>query len=162
MPVWPCQINAQCSAEQLRRLGPLLPAWWVPLSSVEAMKRSEGSVLLDTGAPGMMIDDAIATALKYPAQGEEEIHGAHGYGIVRKYIGKLALPIIDSSGETLALGIPAECTGIPHLSERYARDGISVVGVLGRNFLQFCRLEIDGLSGRVFLRIDESVLLPRE
>jgi len=51
---------------------------------------------------------------------------------------------------------------MPSLSDRYARDGISVVGILGWNFLQFCTITIDGLTGRVVLRIDESALSPRE
>lgn len=31
-------------------------------------------------------------------------------------------------------------------------------GILGRNFLQFCTLEIDGLAGRVVIRIGRGEL----
>jgi hypothetical protein len=109
----------------------------------------------------MLIDEALAIEMKLTVCGEEEVHGAHGYGKLRKYEAKLALPVVDSTGTALGLGIPTECLGVPHLSERYAREGISVVGILGRNFLQFCTLEINGLSGQVVIRIDQSALFPR-
>lgn len=162
MPLWPCHINVHVSANELRKHGPLLPAFWVPIDAAESVNIPQGSVLLDTGASGTMIDEATATLLRYPIQGKEEIHGAHGYGTLNKYLGKLALPVVGQSGESLAIGIPTECTGMPQLKERYAGFGVVVVGVLGRNFLQCCHLEIDGLSGRTLLRIDESILLPRD
>jgi hypothetical protein len=125
------------------------------------VQRVEGNVLLDTGASGMMIDEALAIKLGLPVQGEEEVHGAHGYGALRKYIAKLVLPVVDSSGSAFAFGIPAECSGMPNLAERYATKGMTVVGILGRNFLQFCALSIDGSSGQIAVQIDQAVLSPR-
>lgn len=158
---WPCRITTSTSPEQLRKHGPLLNAWWLPLTDQSGGRRTNDYVLLDTGASGAMIDDGIATALKLPVEGEADVHGAHGYGKLRKYTAKLILPALDSSGQHFALGVPIQCTGVPGLRERYQRDDLSVVGMLGRNFLQFCIAEFDGPSGRVAVHITENCLRPR-
>jgi Aspartyl protease len=162
MPIWPCRIIAQTTADQLRKYGALLPAWWIPPGSHSTVTRSPGGVLLDTGASGTTIDEAVATELKLPVEGEHEIHGAHGFGVARHYNAKLVLPVVDSSGDELAFGFTVKCVGVPQLRERYARDGVTIVGMLGRAFLQFCAIEIDGITGRVAVRIDSSVMSPRE
>ena len=108
-----------------------------------------------------MIDETLAQNLGLAVQGGKEIHGAHGYGVLRKYMAKLVLLVVDSSGHAFAFGVPADCTGMPDLTARYAKKGASIVGILGRIFQQFCVLSIEGASGRVTLEIDQAVLLPR-
>src|SRR5437899_2671581 len=160
MPIWPCNITVQCPRDQLWRHGPLIPGWWVSPTATGIVQPSEGSVLVDTGASEILIDEAIAEALKLPVHDEKEFHGVHGSGNLRNYLAKLVLPVTSASGEQFALGVPVVCGAMPEFTKHYARDGFSVVGILGRTFLQFCNLEIDGLAGRVSLRIDESSLLP--
>lgn len=146
------------TVDDLRTYGPLIPAWWMPPDHGASTQRAEGSVLLDTGASGMMIDESLAQQLKLPICGEQEMDGVHGRGKLRKYVAKLILPVVDGSGAAFAFGVPAECTGAPHMAERHRERGKTVVGVLGRNFLQFCALSIDGLSGEISIDIDQSCL----
>ena len=162
MEIWPCQITVQAPPDHLRKHGPLVPGWWASPNTGGSVHASDGNLLLDTGASGMMIDEGIAAGLNLPMLDEKKSHGIHGHGTSRRYIATLFLPVLDGSGGNLALGIPVECSAVPQLSERYSRDGLSVVGILGRNFLQFCMLEINGLSGRIVVQIDGSILRSRE
>ena len=47
-----------------------------------------------------------------------------------------------------------ECIGVPSLTEKNREHGVSVIGIIGRQFLQNVHLEIDGATGELKLLID--------
>lgn len=124
-------------------------------------QRIEGLLLVDTGASGVMIDESVAKKLGVPRQGPREIHGAHGRAPAEKYLAKLLLHATDDAGQALLFAIPIECHGIPQLADEHSAFGTNIVGIVGRTFLQFCQLEIDGTAGRVLLKVDDSVRFRR-
>ncbi|WP_225210107.1 aspartyl protease family protein [Xanthomonas bonasiae] len=162
MITWPCSINVDMTPPLLRQFGPLIPAWWDHAQQSIAGDHADHRVLLDTGASGIFIDQGIADTLRLPSHGQDQVHGAHGYGELKKYKAKLILPVADKQGYCFALGMPVECAGIPHLSEKYSSMGAKVVGIIGRNFLQFCTVVIDGPQGKIHVEIDQSVQFPRD
>lgn len=133
----------------------MLSAGWGELTRTSKM-------LVDTGASGVAIDASHAERLGLQPTGKQRIHGVHGWGELNKYVASLVLPVVDMTGFKFALRFPVDCTAIPDLSQHYADGSFEVCGVLGRNFLQFCQLQIDGGSGGIELSIDRSILLPRE
>ena len=160
MPVWPCEIQFRTTQDDLRKDGPLMPASWKSNSPNDS-QRIDGALLLDTGASGFMIDDSVAKLLKLEVLSEYEIHGAHGFGKSRRYIANLLIPVKDARGQEILLQIPAECSEIPDLCKNYEMKGRKVIGVLGRNFLQFANIAIDGPSGSVRVSISKEILEPR-
>jgi len=113
--------------------------------------------LIDTGAFGAMIDLDVAQGLRLPIRGTKEIHGIHGYGSVSCYQAKLVLPAKDPIGEDCEFITTIECIGVPSLTEKNREHGVSVIGIIGRQFLQSVHLEIDGATGELKLLITDSV-----
>lgn len=160
--IWPCQISLQMSAKDLLDFGPLVPAFLVRTSSNIEVKALQGNLILDTGADGMVIDEEVAEDLGLQVLSNSAgVHGIHGWQSSKKYLAKVGLPVVDSSGFKFDLGMPLECTGMPDLRKRLKEKGANVFGMIGRNFLQFCALSIDGMTGKVSIRIDEEILKPR-
>jgi len=64
------------------------------------------------------------------------------------------------------MAIPIRVHGIAGLQESFESQGIKptngmpVIGILGRTFLQFAKSTYDGLAGNVMIEIDESVQYP--
>lgn len=108
-----------------------------------------------------MIDEEVAFEIGLVSDRTWQVHGAHGSNTSSRYVAKLILPVTDVMGRSVALGMPMECTGIPKLREQHREFGVEVVGILGRNFLQFCQLLIDGEKGEVGVTISEAVTRPR-
>lgn len=94
-----------------------------------------------------MIDLEVADRLSLPMLGLKELHGIHGYGTVRCYQAKLVLPAKDSIGEDCKFMKIIECVGVPSLTEKNKEHDANLIGILGRKFLQFVHLEIDGVTG---------------
>ncbi|SDR10578.1 hypothetical protein SAMN05216569_3119 [Pseudoxanthomonas sp. CF125] len=109
----------------------------------------------------MCIDQAVAESLSLVSHSKMEVHGVNGMTMASKYIANLTLPVVDGAGRSFAFRFPVDCTGVPDLAKRYARDSINLVGILGRNFLQFCSVTIDGTTGRTSVQIDEAIMRPR-
>jgi hypothetical protein len=104
-----------------------------------------------------MIDVEVADRLGLPVLGTKEIHGIHGYGSVSCYQAKLVLPAKDPIGEDCTFTTIIECIGVPSLTEKNREHGVSVIGIIGRQFLQNVHLEIDGATGTLKLLITDSV-----
>jgi hypothetical protein len=157
---WPCRILVNTTRETLLRYGPMVPASMQSLRVGDPGPRIDGFIILDTGAGGMMIDESVAQELQLPVEREWEVHGAHGWGKSKKYFVRLMLPVQPAAGPPEHLGMPIECTGMPDLRARCMKDGIPVLGMLGRNFFQFCHLTIDGPACKIEVVIDESIQRP--
>jgi predicted aspartyl protease len=148
-------ISVDAAPERLLLAGPLIPGSW----SHPQIQRSDGAVsgeiLVDTGAFGAMIDVEVADRLSLPMLGVKEIHGIHGYGTVRCYQAKLVLPAKDPIGEDCTVIKTIECVGVPSLTEKNKEHDANLIGILGRKFLQFVHLEIDGATGKLKLLLSD-------
>jgi hypothetical protein len=137
-------ISIDLAPERLLYAGPLIPGAWTHPRDEE-----------DTGAFGAMIDLEMADHLRLPVRGTKEIHGIHGYGSVSCYQAKLFLPAKDVYGRDCKFTKNIECIGVPSLTEKNREHGVDVIGIVGRQFLQNVRLEIDGATGQLKLLVND-------
>ncbi|WP_162782117.1 hypothetical protein [Arenimonas caeni] len=154
--VWPCVVSSQQDPELLLRFGPLIDGAFCRIAA-DASERVACQLLIDTGADGFVIDQDLAVALSLPLHREQVAFGLHGQSLVKKYMVEILMPAMTAGGKGIAFRMPAECTGAPGLASFYQAHGLHVKGIIGRNFLQFCSLTIDGVSGRTHLSIGEGV-----
>jgi len=153
------RISLDPGAERLFSAGPLIPGSWSHPRNEENGRAIEGHLLVDTGAYGAMIDLDVANALALPSRGVQEIHGIHGYGTLGRYQAKLTLPARDIEGHERDFMTIMDCVAVPALVEKNREHGIKLIGILGRVFLKFARIEIDFTSGKLNLLIKNA---PRE
>ena len=147
-------ISINLAPERLLYAGPLIPGAWRHPRDEEEAGSVGGEILVDTGAFGAMIDVDVADRLRLPIFGTKEIHGIHGYGSVFCYQARLVLPAKDSTGENSEFTKIIECIGVPSLTEKNREHGVSVIGIIGRQFLQNVHLEIDGATGKLKLVVN--------
>ena len=148
-------ISVDAAPERLLLAGPLIPGSWSHPQVQESAGAVSGEILVDTGAFGAMIDVEVADRLSLPMLGVKEIHGIHGYGTVRCYQAKLVLPAKDPIGEDCKFIKIIECVGVPSLTEKNKEHHANLIGILGRQFLQFVHLEIDGATGKLKLLLSD-------
>lgn len=134
--------NGETAADLLVRLGPTVlvdiglrsraPAGETPDLPAKRIK-----ALVDTGAGGDCIDDALAQRLRLPIRDEGEISGVGGRHHAFIYTARLYIP-------TLGQLLFQPFTGVKlQEGEQWHRV------ILGRSFLRNYRLVYDGLSGEV-------------
>ena len=63
------------------------------------------------------------------------------------------VPAKDVDGGDCLFQQVIECLAVPGLTEKSRDNGAEVIGILGRGFLRWARLEIDGGTGRIALII---------
>lgn len=148
-------ISVDAAPERLLLAGPLIPGSWSHPQIQGSAGAVSGEILVDTGAFGAMIDLEVADRLSLPMLGVKEIHGIHGYGTVRCYQAKLVLPAKDPIGEDCKFIKIIECVGVPSLTEKNKEHHANLIGILGRKFLQFVHLEIDGATGKLKLLLSD-------
>ena len=148
-------ISVDAAPERLLLAGPLIPGSWSHPHIEGSAGAVSGEILVDTGAFGAMIDVEVADRLNLPMLGVKEIHGIHGYGTVRCYQAKLVLPATDPIGEDCKFIKTIECVGVPSLTEKNKEHDANLIGILGRQFLQFVHLEIDGATGKLKLLLSD-------
>ncbi len=151
---WRYRIISESTARRLEQVGPLIPGSWSRHDD-ELGREAKGEFLIDTGTYGAMIDLEVAEALQLSSQGTREVHGIHGYGTLRQFIGRVALPALNAGSSRTVFTEVIECVGVPSLREKNRQHGVEVIGILGRLFLRCAQLQIDGLTGRIELRIDD-------
>ncbi|MGH7871455.1 MAG: hypothetical protein ACREQO_04460, partial [Candidatus Binatia bacterium] len=66
------------------------------------------------------------------------------------------LPAIDAEGRRAVYTAVMECVGIPSLRDKNREHGADVIGILGRIFLHHAVIAIDGVTGKIELKIDEA------
>ena len=151
----PFEITADLPPVDLRRHGPLVPGAWKHNESIV-----QGRFLIDTGAGGILICESVAKTLGLSRSRESDAHGLTGKATLNQYMAQLHLPVKDDQSRDVMFMIPVDCHGIPDLSTNHQTYGVDVIGVLGRLFLQFVRLDINGITGQVRLHIDDAVTRP--
>jgi hypothetical protein len=153
MENWRYRIISESTALRLEQVGPLIPGAWSRHDD-KLGREVRGEFLIDTGAYGAMIDLEVTESLQLSLQGSREVHGIHGYGTLRQFLGRISLPALDEGGSRTFFTEALECVAVPALREKNREHGVEVIGILGRMFLRCARLRIDGLTGRIELRID--------
>ena len=146
------RIVAESNSHQLEQVGPLIGGFWSRHDD-ELGRLVRGEFLIDTGASGAMIDQEVAESLHLSMQGSREVHGIHGYGRLRQFLGRVSLPALDDIGQSTLFTATVECVAVPLLSAKNRQYGVEVIGILGRMFLRRSRLIFDAQSGRVELEI---------
>ena len=154
MPERPYCIEVVTTATRLRSVGPLIPGAWSRQSD-DLGREIRGEFLIDTGAYGAMIDVEIAEALQLTLQGTREVHGIHGYGRLQQYLGRVLLPAIDAEGRPTFYTSVMQCVGIPSLRDKNREHGADVIGILGRIFLHHAVITIDGVTGKIELKMND-------
>jgi hypothetical protein len=152
----PFQISAQFTSADLRRHGPVVPGAWHASGST-----TRGSFLVDTGAGGIGICERVAQELAIQPKEQRSAHGLSGSDTLNFYQVDLHLPARATSGEEIVFRTSVECHGIRDLSTNHQQYGLNVIGILGRVFLQFVHLQVNGASGQVHLLIDDAIIQPR-
>ena len=150
------RITVEQKPQSLKLVGPLIPGAWRRHDD-ELGRQMRGEFLIDTGAYGAMIDSDVALSLQLQVRGTREIHGIHGYGSLQQYLAMLVLAAKDAEGKDCLFEQVIECVGVPSLLEKNREHDAQVIGILGRGFLQFAHLEIDGGAGRIAMRLRASV-----
>jgi Aspartyl protease len=160
----------------LRNVGPMIPALWGKDTGTNTSEMIRGNVLLDTGARHIAIDDSVAQQLGLQAHPDKvDAHGLGGRVRLANYDAVLALPVepvrpdpAAPPGAVYMIRIPLEVHGIAGMRENYdsqgikPKNGLPIIGILGRTFLQFTKFTYDGLSGNLDIEIDESVRRPQK
>ena len=65
------------------------------------------------------------------------------------------LPAKDPKGEDCQFIELIECVGVPSLTEKNKEHDVNLIGIVGRKFLQFVHLEIDGANGKLKLLLGD-------
>jgi hypothetical protein len=173
--------HALDSQRLLREVGPMIPAsWGVPpeneptSKTIRPAEQVRGNMLLDTGARHIAIDESVAHQLRLQARPDkDDVHGLGGKQSLAKYNATLFLPVepvqpAAPAGSSIMIGIPIDAHGFVGLQKTYESqrikpaNGLPVIGILGRTFLQFVRFTYDGLSGNLIIEIDDSVRHPQK
>jgi len=157
----------------------MIPASWGVLEghgpNSKAKSRIDGNILLDTGAGMTSIDKAVADILELRPQSEKwQIHGLGGKQFASLYTATLFLQVETTkeiqttpAGSSVTVGFTLPVHGIADIQNNHEAyklrpaNGLPVIGILGRSFLQFTKLMYDGVSGNVVIEIDESIQHPR-
>jgi hypothetical protein len=140
----------------LLKHGPLVPGHWR-----NGENAIEGFFLIDTGAANIAICETVASQLGLAPIKSSVVHGVSGAAKVNEYKVAMHVPVLDDQQRNVMFGIPVVAQGVPGLTANHSQFGRHVIGLLGRVFLQFAAVTIEGESGRVRLTIGESITRPR-
>jgi len=148
--------------------GPLFVAqWWFP-ASVAQMRAAaghklpppkRGAVLLDTGADKTCISLKAAQDLGLKPTRMQPGFGAGGQHVNPVFLAAFELHITDDkTGLATAIGWEQEVAAIPnmdaHTRVHYGTEDLELVGLLGRDFLRYCRFVYDGPNGTIEFEVD--------
>lgn len=159
----------------LKHVGPMIKAEWRVTPETENNLKSkglpvpapiQGYLVVDTGFAGIAIDGDVTQELNLVPIGKAKVQGVEGDNFQNTFMALLLLMIGNVNGENLAIGVPVEAACLPKIRASYdtykltTSEGtpLRVIGVLGRDFLQFTKLTYDGLNGKWDMEIDTSAM----
>jgi hypothetical protein len=163
--------------QQLVRLGPVIKAEWRIDPETESQLKQAGAsipapihgyMLIDTGAGEIAIDGDVARELGLKPIRSQNVHGIGGQSAHEVFKALLLLYVGDVRGTNVAIGIARDFICFPDVRKAHDAYGLKtpegaalrIIGVLGRNFLQFTKLTYNGPQGSWRMEIDESVMRP--
>lgn len=167
-PPIPKRFTHTYGPDFLRSVGPLILATWSVPTMLANQLTAEGKVvsapvlgalLLDTGASGTCISSQAAQMLGLQPTRLQRGFGAGGEHENPVYLAKLEISITDhKTGVQTMFGWEQEVQGIPdlhrHTTVMVQGAPVQLVGLLGRDILQHCRVEYEGPSGTLTVSFD--------
>jgi hypothetical protein len=155
----------------LKSVGPMIKARWQLTPEAEASRLHvpppvKGFMVVDTGFVGIGIDSDVAQELDLQPFGTTKVQGIETDITRTTYSALLLMMLGNVDGEDLAIGGTIEAVCIPKFRSAYDSYGLvtpegaplSVIGVLGRTFLQFTKFGYDGLNGCWDMEIDVNAM----
>jgi hypothetical protein len=149
-------------------------AWSVPEALARALVAAGrpvpapvvGHMLVDTGASRTAIATHAAQSLGLRPIGVLKLRGAHGEQDSPVFYAHFSLAIADPGGTRLAIEMEQRVCGVPDLERAYdqvgaqAGDGspVRLIGLLGRDFLQYTKMTYDGPQARVTIEVDTKAI----
>lgn len=155
-----CRIFAEVSPDELLHRGPMIRGSWAFPGAGQQGTVVSGLFLVDTGSADIAVCESVATSLRLPKAGSMEAHGLSGRAQLNRYSAVLQVPATGPNGENVIFATPMECAGIPGLVENHKQYGLNVIGVIGRRFLYFVNLQVNGQTGALTLDISEHITRP--
>jgi hypothetical protein len=164
-------IADQGDPNLLAQSGILVAAEWaVPTSHEAALIRASlrvpeparGLMLVDTGATSTSIAIHAARTLGLRPINIVKTFGAHGEKDTPRFYAQCRLYVFDDGRPVVGPVGEFECNGIEGLEELCAdlsEQGtetldVPLVGLLGRDFLKFCKVVYEGPTGSVSIKVD--------
>ena len=159
----------------LRQTGPVIKAQWRVTAETEEKLKVEhlhipppvrGFMVIDTSFVGTGIDAEVAQELNLEFVRETKLQSVAGPLSQPTYLALLLIMLGNVDEENLAIGGKTEAISLPGLRVGYDTYGLTspegeqvrIIGVLGRDFLQFTRFTYDGLNGTWEMEIDPSAM----
>jgi hypothetical protein len=162
------KITAALSQDRLARFGPLIPGRVALPTAQNPSGAIEGYFLIDTGASNCSIDQSVADELGLQSARTITSHGLGGAVDHKTYDAMFFIPATPLRGQfppgsTMMLGFKQEVGSVS--LNRYHRELEEVpgrlLGIIGRNILQFTRTTYDGLTGTITIEADETLQQPK-
>lgn len=117
-----------------------------------------GPVLVDTGATQTAIADEVAIELGLQPSGQRSTGGVHGNLPANLYYVTIAIATLGAQ----TLHRTAELVGVPDLRkitydliDSNTKKPRGLTGLIGRDFLQHCRMVYNGHTGQVTITVAE-------
>ena len=158
------RITASQSPSDLAKFGPLIPGRVGPPTSQNPKEGIEGLILIDTGSSNCSIDQSVADELGLESIRTVTSHGRGGAVDVKHYHAMIFIPTKPILGNhppnaITMLGFPQEVGSVS--LHRY-HEGLEnlpgrIIGMLGRNLLQFTRMTYDGITGTIAIETDQAM-----
>lgn len=148
----------------------MIGSWWLPQAYAQSRAAAgetipppkTGAILIDTGADGTAISASVARELGLRPTRIQQGFGAGGEHQLPVFLATIELEITDPSGASTKIGWEQEALGIPSLGagRRVICDGESmeIIGLLGRDFLRFCRVVYDGAEGTLEFELNMAAM----
>lgn len=165
---------------KLYHFGPVIKGGWhlspedeerLRLGGLPIPERVAGYLLIDTGATKTAIDEDVARELNLNPVAQDYVTGVSGAGLHNFYKAAVFLELGDVHGDKVAMSLfKDQFAAVRQLRANYDRaklvapngTPLRVIGLLGRDFLQFTQLHYDGLKGNWRMEVDPRVLKPWE
>jgi Aspartyl protease len=158
------KITTTVTPDDLTTFGPLVPGRVALPTSRNTKDGIEGLFLIDTGATNFSIDQSVADDLGLTPSRTVVSHGLGGAVPTKCYQVMVFIPAKPIGNHppqaTAMLGFPQEVGSVSlhKYHEGLGKSPGRVIGVLGRNLLQFTRMTYEGLAGTFTIEADGAAM----
>jgi len=166
------KIVCSTTPDLLKKFGVLSGGWvaspTTPLNEIEK-KGVRGLFFFDTGALGASIDAAVAEELSLKPDGQHEVQGFNVSSSEDHYTVKIVIAAEHVPSHRKNAGMSHQISGVTGIKNMHNRlvaifkeeaPG-RIIGIIGRDFLEYTTMVYDGLNGTVTIEVDSSILCPK-